>query len=79
MRQRAADIMCNGVGSWMFVGLFAAKADIEQLMEINRHQLVIMEELRTLLKRDRADRLGGDLAAPAATPWARQSLTSWTH
>ncbi len=113
--QRAADIMRNGMGSWIFVGLFilfmivwavlntalpagtwdpypfillnlflsmlaglqgailliaakrqdaiaaalaqhdydtnlAAKADIEQLMEINRHQLVIMEELRTLLK-----------------------------
>ncbi len=113
--QRAADIMRNGMGSWMFVGLFvlfmivwavlntvlltskwdpypfillnlflsmlaglqgailliaakrqdaiaaalaqhdydtnlAAKADIEQLMEINRRQLVIIEELRTLLK-----------------------------
>lgn len=112
--ERAADIMRNGMGSWMFVGIFvvfmilwailntvlvaakwdpypfillnlflsmlaglqgailliaakrqdaiaaalaqhdydtnvAAKADIEQLMEINRRQLVIIEELRELL------------------------------
>ncbi len=112
--ERAADIMRNGMGSWMFVGFFlffmvvwailntvvltvkwdpypfillnlflsmlaglqgailliaakrqdaiaaalaqhdydtnlAAKADIEQLMEINRRQLVIVEELRELL------------------------------
>jgi uncharacterized membrane protein len=113
--QRAADVMRNGMGSWLFVGLFvvfmivwailntivltsrwdpypfillnlflsmlaglqgailliaakrqdaiaaalaqhdydtnlAAKADIEQLMEINRRQLVIIEELREVLK-----------------------------
>ncbi len=112
--QRAADVMRNGMGSWLFVGLFilfmilwailnttiagvkwdpypfillnlflsmlaglqgailliaakrqdaiaaalaqhdydtnlAAKVDIEQLMEINRRQLVIIEELRELL------------------------------
>ncbi|MEO6942382.1 MAG: DUF1003 domain-containing protein [Terrimesophilobacter sp.] len=112
--QRAADVMRNGMGSWMFIGLFvlfmviwavlntvlvaarwdpypfillnlflsmlaglqgailliaakrqdgiaaalaqhdydtniAAKADIEQLMVINRQQLVIIEELRELL------------------------------
>lgn len=112
--ERAADIMRNGMGSWMFVGFFmlfmvlwailntivlttkwdpypfillnlflsmlaglqgailliaakrqdaiaaalaqhdydtnvAAKADIEQLMEINRRQLLIVEELRELL------------------------------
>lgn len=119
--QRAADIMRNGMGSWIFVGLFllfmifwailntvvltdkwdpypfillnlflsmlaglqgailliaakrqdaiaaalaqhdydtnlAAKADIEQLMEINRRQLVIIEELRGLLKDTRTAR-----------------------
>ncbi|MEO7349940.1 MAG: DUF1003 domain-containing protein [Terrimesophilobacter sp.] len=113
--ERAADIMRNGMGSWMFVGFFmlfmlvwailntvvlsskwdpypfillnlflsmlaglqgailliaakrqdaiaaalaqhdydtnlAAKADIEHLMEINRRQLVIVEELRELLR-----------------------------
>lgn len=117
--QRAADLMRNGMGSWMFVGLFvlfmilwailntvlvvakwdpypfillnlflsmlaglqgailliaakrqdaiaaalaqhdydtnlAAKADIEQLMEINRKQLVIIQELHQLLTDVRA-------------------------
>ncbi len=125
--QRAADIMRNGMGSWIFVGLFvlfmivwailntllvvarwdpypfillnlflsmlaglqgailliaakrqdaiaaalaqhdydtnlAAKADIEQLMEINRRQLVIIEELRELLRAS-ADAQGGPPAA----------------
>ena len=114
MGERAADVMRNGMGSWMFVGLFvlfmivwavlnsvlvavrwdpypfillnlflsmlaglqgailliaakrqdaiasalaqhdydtniAAKADIEQLMAINRKQLIIVEELRELV------------------------------
>ena len=116
--ERAADVMRNGMGSWIFVGSFvifmvvwailnsilvsvrwdpypfillnlflsmlaglqgailliaakrqdgiaaalaqhdydtnlAAKADIEQLMEINRRQLVIIEELRELMSTPR--------------------------
>lgn len=121
--ERAADVMRNGMGSWIFVGLFvlfmivwaflnavvvvvrwdpypfillnlflsmlaglqgailliaakrqdaiaaalaqhdyetnlAAKADIEQLMELNRRQLLVIEELRELMHRS------GSVAAP---------------
>lgn len=121
--ERAADVMRNGMGSWIFVGLFvlfmivwallnavvvvvrwdpypfillnlflsmlaglqgailliaakrqdaiaaalaqhdyetnlAAKADIEQLMELNRRQLLVIEELRELMHRP------GSVAAP---------------
>ncbi len=124
--ERAADVMRNGMGSWIFVGLFvlfmivwavlntvlisikwdpypfillnlflsmlaglqgailliaakrqdgiaaalaqhdyetnlAAKADIEQLMELNRRQLIVIEELRELMhgSGNRADPVPG--------------------